>query len=285
MKGIVLAGGLGTRLHPITKIISKQLLLLYDKPLVFYPISTLMLAGIRQIQIICTSKDLLNFKAILGNGDEIGVAFSYQIQDKPAGLPDGIIKARNFIKDESFALILGDNFFFGSGLGTNLKNLDLSSGAHIITFNVSDPSKFGILETNSSGQIIGLQEKPKNSSSNLAITGLYFLPNDAVEKSSLLQVSDRNELEIVDLLKLFWREGRLENTHMPRGSVWLDTGSFDAILEASQYVKIIQGRQNLMIANLEEIAWRNGWISSNQLKNIALKSKNQQTKEYLLSLV
>ena len=285
MKGIVLAGGLGSRLSPITKIISKQMLLIYDKPLIFYPISTLMLAGIRDIQIICTSRDLLNFKTLLGDGSQLGVNFFYSIQDVAAGLPDGIIKSEDFIKNDRFALILGDNFFFGAGLGTNLRNLDLSSGAHILTFQVSEPSKFGIIEIDSSGLITNMVEKPKTPRSNLAITGLYFFESDAIEKSKSLKVSGRNELEIVDLLKIYWNEGRLRRTDMPRGTIWLDTGSFDAILEASHYVKIIQTRQNLMIANLEEIAWRNGWLTDSQLRNFAINAKDSQIKEYLLNIL
>lgn len=285
MKGIVLAGGIGSRLSPITKIISKQMLLIYDKPLIFYPISTLMLAGIRDIQIICTSRDLLNFKTLLGDGKQLGVNFFYSIQDVAAGLPDGIIKSEEFINNDRFALILGDNFFFGAGLGTNLRNLDLNTGAHILTFQVSEPSKFGIIDTDSSGLIINMEEKPKISQSNLAITGLYFFASDAIEKSKSLKVSHRNELEIVDLLKIYWNEGQLKRTHMPRGTIWLDTGSFDAILEASHYVKIIQTRQNLMIANLEEIAWRNGWLTDNQLRNIATNAKDSQIREYLLNIL
>lgn len=244
-----------------------------------------MLAGIRDIQIICTSRDLLNFKTLLGDGSQLGVNFFYSIQDVAAGLPDGIIKSEDFIKNDRFALILGDNFFFGAGLGTNLRNLDLSSGAHILTFQVSEPSKFGIIEIDSSGLITNMVEKPKTPRSNLAITGLYFFESDAIEKSKSLKVSGRNELEIVDLLKIYWNEGRLRRTDMPRGTIWLDTGSFDAILEASHYVKIIQTRQNLMIANLEEIAWRNGWLTDSQLRNFAISAKDSQIKEYLLNIL
>jgi len=285
MKGIVLAGGTGSRLYPITKIVSKQLLLVYDKPLIFYPISTLMLAGIRNIQIICNEKDLQNFKDILEDGSKLNIQISYKIQNSPEGLPDGIIKSEQYIKDENFVYILGDNFFYGAGLGSNLKNINFDSGAHIFTYKVTDPQNFGILETNSKNQIINIVEKPKKPKSSNAITGLYFFSPDAVGRAKSLNKSYRNELEMVDLLKTYFNENRLTHTSIPRGTVWLDTGNFDSILETSQYVRIVQHRQNQLVANLEEISWRNGWLSDLELEKSAALEKNSKVKEYLLNLL
>jgi glucose-1-phosphate thymidylyltransferase len=285
MKGIVLAGGLGTRLAPITNITSKQLLLIYDKPLIFYPISTLMLAGIREIQIVCKSKDIDNFKILLGHGMELGIELSYQVQDSPKGLPDGIIKSRDFIGSKNFAFILGDNFFYGAGLGTGLKNIDFKSGAQIFTFGVKDPENFGVIELNDQKEIVSLEEKPVDPKSNRAVTGLYFFSSDAVEKANSLKMSKRNEIEMIDLLNIYLQEGTLKHREIPRGTVWLDTGSFDAILETSNFVRIIERRQNQQIANLEEIAWRQGWINDDELLRIARCASSPINREYLQDLV
>jgi glucose-1-phosphate thymidylyltransferase len=285
MQGIVLAGGTGSRLYPVTKIVSKQLLLIYDKPLIYYPISTLMLAGIRKIQIICNERDLQKFTHILGNGSKLNMEISYKVQNSPEGLPDGIIKSQQFINNDNFAFILGDNFFYGSALGSNLRNIPFISGAHIFTYKVADPQNFGILETNLRNEIVDLVEKPTQPKSRNAITGLYFFSPDAVEYSKSLDKSKRNELEMVDLLKKYFEDNRLTYTTIPRGTIWLDTGNFDSLLETSQYVKIVQERQNQLVANLEEIAWRNGWITNADLEKCALSENNSKIREYLLSLL
>lgn len=285
MKGIVLAGGLGTRLSPITNITSKQLLLIYDKPLIFYPISTLMLAGIKKIQIVCKSRDIENFKVLLGNGGELGIEISYQVQDVPKGLPDGIIQSQEFIGNQNFAFILGDNFFYGGGLGTGLKNINFKSGAQIFSFRVKDPENFGIIELNDHKEIISLEEKPTSPKSNRAVTGLYIFSSDAVEKANSLKMGGRGEIEMIDLLNLYLREGSLKHSEIPRGTIWLDTGSFDSILETSNFVRIIQNRQNQQIANLEEIAWRQGWIDDDELLKLAKSQKSKNIRSYLQDLV
>ena len=285
MKGIVLAGGNGTRLSPITNVTSKQLLLIYDKPLIFYPISTLMLAGIKDVLIICKSKDILNFQALLGNGASYGMNISYEIQEIANGLPDGIIKAEKFIAQDNFAFILGDNFFYGGGLGTGLKKINFNYGSHIFSFEVKDPHNFGVIEISKKEKILSIEEKPINPKTNKAITGLYFFSSDAVEKSKTLVKSSRNELEMVDLLRIYLYEDSLTHTPIPRGTVWLDTGSFESILETSNFVGIIQKRQNQQIANLEEIAWRQRWISDDQLLEHATNSKSSITRDYLMGLM
>lgn len=285
MKGILLAGGLGTRLSPITKIVSKQLLLVYDKPLFFYPLATLMLAGIKNIMVICTEDSLLLYKRITSDFKDFGVHLQFQIQSKPRGIPEGISLSRNFLSDENFALILGDNFFYGHTLGTKLRNISIGRNAHIFTCNVSDPENYGVANFDKSQNLISLEEKPKNPKSSNAITGLYFFPSDSIQMIDKLKISPRGELEIVDLLNFYLSDNRLVANKLPRGTFWQDGGSFDAILSISNYVNIVQKRQFMEIANLIEISWRNGWISDSDLIKFANRKEYLNQKKYLLELM
>jgi glucose-1-phosphate thymidylyltransferase len=284
-KGIILAGGTGTRLSPLTKIINKQLLPLYDKPLIFYPLSILMLAGIRDVLIITNPNEDVNFKKILGNGSNFGIKIQYLTQDKPNGLPEAFIIGEKFINKKNVALILGDNFFYGQGFTKRLKQKTKSkSGSTIFTYQVNNPEDYGIVEMKKD-KILNIREKPKNSKSNLAITGLYFFDHNVVNISKKLKPSKRKELEIVDLLKEYLKRKKLKFEYMGRGSAWLDTGNAESLFETSQFISNIEKRQGLKIACLEEIALNNKWISKNIIKKQINFYGNCNYSKYLKKLI
>ena len=284
-KGIILAGGTGSRLSPLTKIINKQLLPLYDKPLIFYPLSILMLAGIRDILIITNPNEDINFKKILGNGSNFGVKIQYLTQNKPNGLPEAFIIGEKFINKKNVALILGDNFFYGQGFTKRLKQkTKAKSGSTIFTYQVNNPEDYGIVEMKNE-KILNIREKPKNSKSNLAITGLYFFDHNVVNISKKLKPSKRKELEIVDLLKEYLKRKKLKIEYMGRGSAWLDTGNAESLFETSQFISNIEKRQGLKIACLEEIALNNKWISENIIKKQINFYGNCEYSSYLKKLI
>jgi glucose-1-phosphate thymidylyltransferase len=284
-KGIILAGGTGSRLSPLTKIINKQLLPLYDKPLIFYPLSILMLAGIRDILIITNPNEDVNFKKILGNGSNFGVKIQYLTQNKPNGLPEAFIIGEKFIDKKNVALILGDNFFYGQGFTKRLKQkTKAKSGSTIFIYQVNNPEDYGIVEMKKD-KILNIREKPKNSKSNLAITGLYFFDHNVVNISKKLKPSKRNELEIVDLLKEYLKRKKLKIEYMGRGSAWLDTGNAESLFETSQFISNIEKRQGLKIACLEEIALNNKWISKNIIKKQINFYGNCEYSRYLKKLI
>jgi glucose-1-phosphate thymidylyltransferase len=284
-KGIILAGGTGSRLSPLTKIINKQLLPLYDKPLVFYPLSILMLAGIRDILIITNPNEDINFRKILGNGSNFGIKIQYLTQNKPNGLPEAFIIGEKFINNKNVALILGDNFFYGQGFTKRLKQkTKAKSGSTIFTYQVNNPEDYGIVEIKNK-KIFSIKEKPKNSKSNLAITGLYFFDHNVVNISKKLRPSKRGELEIVDLLKEYLSRKKLKIEYMGRGSAWLDTGNAESLFETSQFISNIEKRQGLKIACLEEIALNNKWISKNIIKKQINFYGNCEYSRYLRKLI
>lgn len=283
MKGIILAGGSGTRLYPLTEVTSKQLLPVYDKPMIFYPLSTLMLAGIRDILIISTPRDLPNFENLLGDGSEYGIHLSYKIQEKPNGLAEAFIIGEEFIGDDSVAMILGDNIFYGNGLSLNLKKAVsfTENGATVFGYYVDDPERFGIVEFNEKGEAVSIEEKPEVPKSNYCVTGLYFYDNTVVKYAKSLKPSKRGELEITDLNRIYLEEGRLNVITLGRGYAWLDTGTVDALSDATEFVKVIEKRQGVMISAIEEIAYINGWISRERLIESADKYGKTSYGEHL----
>ena len=260
MKGVILAGGKGTRLYPLTKVGSKQLLPIYDKPMIYYPMSTLMLAGIHEILLITTPEDLSTFKKLLSDGRQYGIKISYQVQNDPQGLAHGIQLAAEFIGDENFAFILGDNIFYGVGLGRELMKFQDKPGAHIFGYSVANPSEYGVIELSSDGKIVSLEEKPKNPKSSIAITGLYFFDNRAVDFASQLQPSKRGELEITDLNQKYLELGELNCTILPRGTAWLDTGTFQGLHDASTFVRLMEERTGLRIGDPTDVSRIQNWI-------------------------
>ena len=286
MKGIILAGGSGTRLYPITKAISKQINPIYDKPMIYYPLSILMLAGIREILVISTPRDLPLFKDLLGSGENFGVKFEYAIQEKPNGLAEAFIIGEKFIGKDSCALVLGDNIFYGHGLTGMLKEAEArKDGATIFGYYVTNPQDFGVVEFDKNGKVISLEEKPQNPKSNYAVPGLYFYDNTVVEKAKKVKPSKRGELEITSINEMYLQEGKLHVVNFGRGMAWLDTGTHDALLEAANFVKTIQSRQGVMVACLEEIAYRNGWISKEKVLELAKPLMKSKYGEYLVNLV
>lgn len=269
MKGIVLAGGTGSRLWPITKGISKQLIPIYDKPLIHYPIGTLFLAGIKELLIITTPHEQDAFKRLLGDGSQYGASFRYAVQEAPKGLAEAFIIGENFIDNNNVALILGDNIFHGTGLGKQLRSLSVENSATIFAHKVSDPSQYGVVEFDRKGRAISLEEKPQLPKSNFAIPGLYFYDNKVIEIAKQVRPSPRGELEITDVNREYLQLGKLQVQTMDRGTAWLDTGTIESLHAASSYIKIIEERQGSKICCLEEIAWRNAWISEHELKEIA----------------
>lgn len=274
MKGIVLAGGTGTRLAPLTLAFSKQLLPVYDKPMIMYPIATLMAAGINEIALITTPTDQELFQRILGDGSRYGITLEYIIQTSPKGIPEAFSLCEDFIAKDSVALILGDNIFHGSGLGRDLAKYRDITGAQIFAYKVSNPSEYGVVEFNTAGEVVTIEEKPASPKSQYAIPGLYFFDNSVIAKIADLQPSMRGELEIVDLLTKYMKINRLKVAILPRGTAWLDTGTPDGLIDAGNFVRVIESRQGIRIASLEELAWRLGWISSEQLIHSAKTYKN-----------
>ena len=284
-KGIILAGGSGSRLYPVTLGTSKQLLPVYDKPMIYYPLSTLMLAGIKDILIITTQEDQSNFKRLLGNGKQWGISISYVIQPKPEGLAHAFIIGEEFIAGEGCALILGDNLFYGQGLTSILqKAVKQEEGATIFAYPVKDPERYGIVELDEQGRVLSLEEKPSKPKSHYAIVGLYFYDNTVVQKAKTIKPSKRGELEITDINRLYLEERKLNVEIMGRGFAWLDTGTHDSLLDASQFVATIQNRQGFMISCPEEIAWRRGYITKDQLAEIGKSMKNGYG-DYLLQII
>ena len=285
MKGIVLAGGTGSRLWPVTFGVSKQLLPVYDKPLVHYPISTLMLTGIREILIITTPQDRESFKRLLGDGKKYGVSFSFAVQDNPEGLAQAFIIGEKFIGEDPSALILGDNIFYGSSLGMQLKELIEPDGAIIFAYKVKDPERYGVIDFDTSGKVTSIEEKPSKPKSQYAVPGLYFYDNRVVEIAKSVKPSSRGELEITSVNQEYLKAGKLQARVLERGTAWLDTGTFESLNSASAFIQIIEERQGQKVSCLEEVAWRNGWISDSELSARADEYKSSPCASYLRSLL
>ncbi|WP_273724863.1 glucose-1-phosphate thymidylyltransferase RfbA [Leuconostoc mesenteroides] len=286
MKGIILAGGSGTRLYPITKATSKQLVPIYDKPMIYYPLSVLMLAGVKDILLISTPEYIKQFEELFGNGHEIGLNIEYTIQEEPRGLADAFIVGADFIGDDAVALVLGDNIFYGAGLSEKLQEAALkTSGATVFGYQVKDPERFGVVEFDKDGKALSIVEKPEQPKSNYAVTGLYFYDNDVVEIAADVKPSERGEIEISDINQAYLERGDLDVQVMGRGYAWLDTGTHDSLLEASSFIATIQKQQNLQVASLEEIAYRMGYIDIAQLEKLAQPLKKNDYGQYLLRIV
>ncbi len=286
MKGIILAGGSATRLYPLSKAISKQIMPVYDKPMIYYPLSTLMLAGIREVLIISTPRDLPMFQDLLGIGEELGMRFEYIVQEKPDGLAQAFVLGAEFLNGEPGCLILGDNMFYGQGFSAMLNRAaSINKGACIFGYYVKDPRAYGVVEFDESGKVFSLEEKPEKPKSNYAVPGLYFYDSSVSEKAKKLKPSPRGEYEITDLNKVYLNEGTLQVELFGRGFAWLDTGNCDSLLEAGNFVETIQSRQGFYIACIEEIAWRNGWINNNQLEDLGKRLDKTAYGKYILSLL
>jgi len=286
MKGIILAGGSGTRLYPITKSISKQIIPVYDKPMIYYPLSVLMLAGIREVLIISTPKDIHLYEDLLGDGSHLGLKLAYKIQPSPDGLAQAFILGDEFIGNDNVCLVLGDNIFYGYSFGqTLLETAKLEDGAVVFGYWVKDPERYGVAEFDDNGNVLSLEEKPTHPKSNYAVTGLYFYSNDVIAKAKSLKPSPRGELEITDLNKLYLQEGRLKVKLLGRGFAWLDTGTHDSLLQASNYIATIEARQGLKVSCIEEIAFNRGFIGQEQLLRLADEYRKNQYGDYLRSLV
>lgn len=285
MKGILLAGGTGSRLHPITLGISKQLTPVYDKPMIYYPISTLMLAGIQDILIITTPQDQQQFQRLLGDGSQFGVNFSYVVQPSPDGLAQAFLLGEEHIGQESVSLVLGDNIFYGPGLGNQLRKYSEVDGAAVFGYRVADPTAYGVVEFDENFTALSIEEKPQNPKSDYAIPGLYFYDNDVVEYTKSIKPSPRGELEITDLNRVYLEQGKLQVEVLPRGTAWLDTGTFDSLADASSFIRTVQARQGLSIGSPEEIGWRMGWITDEKLEELAQPLVKSGYGQYLLNLM
>ncbi len=285
MKGIILAGGSGTRLHPITKVTSKQLLPIYDKPMVYYPLSVLMLAGIKEVLIISTPQDISRFEELLGDGSHLGMEFSYATQPSPNGLAEAFIIGEEFIGDDSVCLILGDNVFFGSGLTPRLESAtQKEKGATVFGYRVKDPKRFGVVEFNDDLEVLSIEEKPEHPKSNFAVTGVYFYDNDVVEIAKTIQPSERGELEITSINQAYLKRGDLSVELLGRGFAWLDTGTHESLADASQYIQTIEQRQGYKVACIEEVAFYKGWITREQLIELAQPLKKTEYGQYMLEM-
>ncbi len=284
MKGIILAGGSGTRLHPITNAISKQLMPVYDKPMIYYPLSTLMMAGIREIMIISTPHDLPHFERLLGDGKSLGCEFVYQVQMLPNGLAQAFVLGESFIGDSAVALVLGDNIFYGSGMGEQLNTCLQPEGGIIFAYHVSDPERYGVVAFDNQHRAISIEEKPTQPKSNFAVPGLYFYDNDVVHIASNLKPSARGEYEITDVNKIYLENKKLQVKILDRGTAWLDTGTFDSLMQASQFVQVLEQRQGLKVGCIEEVAYRKGFISQSQLHQLAQPLLKSGYGNYLLTM-
>ena len=284
MKGIILAGGTGSRLHPITQGISKQLTPVYDKPMIYYPLSTLMLAGIRDILIITTPADQEQFQRLLGDGSRFGINLEYKVQPSPDGLAQAFILGADFIGNDPVALVLGDNIFYGPGLGTQLATYEQKDGATVFAYQVADPRAYGVVEFDEDFNALSIEEKPENPKSDYAIPGLYFYDSKVVEYARQIKPSPRGEFEITDLNRIYLEQGKLKVEVLPRGTAWLDTGTFDSLADASNFIRTVQSRQGLSVGCPEEIAWRHGWLSDEQLRDIATPLVKSGYGSYLLGL-
>lgn len=285
MKGIILAGGTGSRLHPITQGISKQLTPVYDKPMIYYPLSTLMLAGIRDILIITTPADQEQFQRLLGDGSRFGINLEYKVQPSPDGLAQAFILGADFIGHDPVALVLGDNIFYGPGLGTQLATYEQKDGATVFAYRVADPRAYGVVEFDEDFNALSIEEKPENPKSDYAIPGLYFYDSKVVEYARQIKPSPRGELEITDLNRVYLEQGKLKVEVLPRGTAWLDTGTFDSLADATNFIRTVQSRQGLSVGCPEEIAWRHGWLSDEQLRDIATPLVKSGYGSYLLGLL
>jgi len=285
MKGIILAGGSGTRLHPLTLAVSKQLMPVYDKPMIYYPLSTLMLSGIREILIISTPHDLPNFEKLLGSGENLGCKFSYAVQENPEGLAQAFIIGKEFIGNDKVALILGDNIFYGSGLANKLQENNNPEGGVVFAYHVNDPERYGVVEFDEKFNALSIEEKPGKPKSNYAVPGLYFYDNSVVNYAANLEPSPRGELEITDINKIYLEKGQLKVGRISRGTAWLDTGTFNSLMQAGEYVRVIEERQGLKIGCIEEIAYNMGYIDQNQLKELAQPLVKSGYGNYLFSLL
>ena len=285
MKGIILAGGSGTRLYPLTIAVSKQLMPVFDKPMVYYPLSTLMLAGINEVLIITTPEDQPAFKKLLGDGSQLGCRFDYIVQPRPEGLAQAFILGADFIGNDPAALVLGDNIFYGSGMGTLLQKKANPDGAVVFAYQVSDPERYGVVEFDKNNRVISIEEKPENPKSNFAVPGLYFYDNEVVAIAKAIKPSHRGELEITDVNRVYLDKGKLEVGVLDRGTAWLDTGTFDSLIEAGEFIEVIEKRQGLKIGCIEEIAYRNGWIDDEQMNKLATLYMKSGYGVYLKKLI